>query len=98
VGFLSVFVNPWWTSAGSKRIDSCVAAARGQSEMVLSDPMLQLGTTNRLRLDVTDCGPLRNAAVLHMGFFWGGSMLHGHFRQTTMALPTRVEPGEPHKS
>jgi hypothetical protein len=29
-------------------------------------------------------------------FFWG-SMLHGHFRQTTMALPTRVEPGEPHK-
>jgi hypothetical protein len=28
--------------------------------------------------------------------FWG-SMLHGHFRQTTMALPTRVEPGEPHK-
>jgi hypothetical protein len=24
-------------------------------------------------------------------------MLHGHFRQTTMALPTRVEPGEPHK-
>jgi hypothetical protein len=26
----------------------------------------------------------------------GGSMLHGHFRQTTMALPTRVEPGEPH--
>jgi hypothetical protein len=28
--------------------------------------------------------------------YWG-SMLHGHFRQTTMALPTRVEPGEPHK-
>jgi hypothetical protein len=28
---------------------------------------------------------------------YGGSMLHGHFRQTTMALPTRVEPGEPHK-
>jgi predicted outer membrane repeat protein len=27
--------------------------------------------------------------------YWG-SMLHGHFRQTTMALPTRVEPGEPH--
>jgi hypothetical protein len=25
------------------------------------------------------------------------SMLHGHFRQTTMALPTRVELGEPHK-
>jgi hypothetical protein len=24
-------------------------------------------------------------------------MLHGHFRQTTMALPTRVEPVEPHK-
>ena len=30
------------------------------------------------------------------GWGWGG-MLHGHFRQTTMALPTRVEPGEPHK-
>jgi hypothetical protein len=30
------------------------------------------------------------------GRFWG-SMLHGHFRQTTKALPTRVEPGEPHK-
>jgi hypothetical protein len=29
-------------------------------------------------------------------YFWG-SMLHGHFRQTTMALPTRVKPGEPHK-
>ena len=28
--------------------------------------------------------------------FWG-SMLHGHCRQTTMALLTRVEPGEPHK-
>jgi hypothetical protein len=29
--------------------------------------------------------------------FFGGSMLHGHFRQTTMALPTRVELGEPLK-
>jgi hypothetical protein len=28
---------------------------------------------------------------------YGGSMLHGHFCQTTMALPTGVEPGEPHK-
>jgi hypothetical protein len=31
-------------------------------------------------------------------FFGGGSMLRGHFRQTTMALPTRVELGEPHTS
>jgi hypothetical protein len=34
--------------------------------------------------------------VSKRGLIWG-SMLHGHFRQTTMALPTRVEPGEPHK-
>jgi hypothetical protein len=30
-------------------------------------------------------------------YVWGGGMLHGHFHQTTMALPARVEPGEPHK-
>jgi hypothetical protein len=34
--------------------------------------------------------------LLILGHYWG-SMLHGHFRQTTMALPTRVKPGEPHK-
>jgi hypothetical protein len=36
-------------------------------------------------------------AAVQSGLEYGGSMLHGHFRQTTMALPTRVEPGEPHK-
>jgi hypothetical protein len=44
-------------------------------------------------VQVSGSGSSFLAAVL----FLGGSMLHGHFRQTTMALPTRVEPGEPHK-
>jgi class 3 adenylate cyclase len=33
------------------------------------------------------------AFALQVGDIWG-SMLHGHVRQTTMALPTRVELGE----
>jgi hypothetical protein len=40
--------------------------------------------------------PSANAPHLKPLAYWG-SMLHGHFCQTTMALPTRVEPGEPHK-
>jgi hypothetical protein len=94
----------WLRAAAKQQAAQHHSLCMGISRERWHDPSQAAGSCKRIEasagFQLPHWGPWPGTRELghiqHACCMWG-SMLHGHFRQTTKALPTRVEPGEPHK-